>query len=94
MFVESEWRKIQNRIKSEHCEESVGNRSFFGPHFPASSYSVRMPENEEQNNPEYGHFLRSRIELFFYVMIKLIKYRFNSFHSHIPFYFNGFDSAG
>ena len=26
-----------------------------------TQYSVRMPENTEQNNCEYGHFLRSAI---------------------------------
>ena len=50
--------------------KSVRIRSYSGPYFPAfglntkeilriSPYSVRMRENGEQNNSEYGHFLRS-----------------------------------
>ena len=52
--------------------KSVHIRSNFGPYFPAfglntkrysvlsiSLYSVQMPENTDQNNSEYGHFLRS-----------------------------------
>ena len=46
--------------------KSVRIRSYFGPHFPVfglnrgiSPYSVRMKENADQNNSEYGHFLRS-----------------------------------
>ena len=41
-------------------------------------YSVRMQENADQNNSEYGHFLRSYRASFF---------RFNSFQSQFePFY--------
>ena len=29
-----------------------------------SPYSVRMRQNADQNNPEYGHFLRNDGELF------------------------------
>ena len=36
-----------------HCVESVRIRSYSGP------YLVRMQENTDQNNSEYGHFLRS-----------------------------------
>ena len=33
---------------------------FSGPHFPAFGlYSVRMRENTDQKNSEYGHFSRS-----------------------------------
>ena len=49
--------------------KSVVIRSYSVPHFPAfglnteryriSPYSVRMRENTEQNNSEYGHFLHS-----------------------------------
>ena len=55
-----------------HCVKSVHIRSYSGPYFPAfglnmdrysvlriSPYSVRMRENTDQNNSEYGHFLRS-----------------------------------
>ena len=36
-----------------HCVKSVHSSSYSGP------YSVWMWENTEQNNTEYGHFLRS-----------------------------------
>ena len=36
-----------------HCVKSVRIRSYSGLH------SVQMPENTDQNNSEYGHFLRS-----------------------------------
>ena len=36
-----------------HCVKSVRTRSCSGP------YSVRMRENKDQNNSEYGHFSRS-----------------------------------
>ena len=47
-----------------HCVKCVLIRSYPGPHFPAfglniSPYLVRMRENADQNNSEYGHFLRS-----------------------------------
>ena len=44
-----------------HYVKSVRIRSYSGPYFPAfglitERYSVRMWENVEQNNSEYGHF--------------------------------------
>ena len=36
-----------------HCVKSVRIRSYSGP------YSVKMRENTDQNNSEYGHFSRS-----------------------------------
>ena len=36
----------------KHCVKSVRIR--------ISSYSVQMQQNAEQNNSEYGHFLRSK----------------------------------
>ena len=54
-----------------HCVKSLRIRSCSGPHFPAlrlntereilriSPYSVRMRENVDQDNSEYGHFSRS-----------------------------------
>ena len=52
-----------------YCVKSVRIRSYSGPHFLAfrvnterysvSPYSVRMRENADPNNSEYGHFLRS-----------------------------------
>ena len=49
-----------------HCVQSVRIRSYSGPYFPAFGqnterypYSVRMRENTNQNNSEYGHILRN-----------------------------------
>ena len=46
--------------------KSVRIRSYSDPHFPLpglntriSPYSVRMWENADQYNSEYGHFIRS-----------------------------------
>ena len=50
--------------------QSLRIRTYSSPHFPAFglnkegdtdylSVSVRMRENTDQNNSEYGHFLRS-----------------------------------
>ena len=36
-----------------HCGESIRIRSYFGQYFPAFGL------NTDQNNSEYGHFLRS-----------------------------------
>ena len=36
-----------------HCVKSVRIRSYSGP------FLVRMQENTDQNNSEYGHFSRS-----------------------------------
>ena len=45
-----------------HDVKSVHIRSYFGPHFPAFGLNtVRMRENTDQNNSEYGHFIRSDI---------------------------------
>ena len=46
-------------------------RTYSVPHFPVfelsteTPYSVRMRENADQNNSEYGHFLRSVIDWIF-----------------------------
>ena len=52
-----------------HCVKSARIRIYSGPYFTAfglntgdrriSSYSVRMQENRDQNNSEYGHFLHT-----------------------------------
>ena len=47
-----------------HCVKSVRIRRYSDPHFPtfglnSERYSVQMWENTDQNNSEYGHFLRS-----------------------------------
>ena len=54
-----------------HYVNSILIRSYSGPHLPAfwlnterdaiSLSSVRMQENADQNNSEYGYFLRSDI---------------------------------
>ena len=59
--------------KRNHCAKGVLIRIYPGPHIPAfglgterygeilriSPYSVWIRENVDQNNSEYGHFLRS-----------------------------------
>ena len=45
-------RKEQNM---DHCVRSVRIWNYSGPYFSAiSPYSVRMRENTDQNNSEYG----------------------------------------
>ena len=44
-YSELSW-SVFSRIRTEYGER-------------ISPYSVRMQENEDQNNSEYGHFLRS-----------------------------------
>ena len=49
-------------FKHLHCVKSVRFRSYSGQHFHTfgmTPYSVRMRENANQNNSEYGHFSRS-----------------------------------
>ena len=49
-----------------YCGKSVRIQSYSGPYFSAfglnterySPHSVRMRENTDYNNSEYGHFLR------------------------------------
>ena len=68
-------RTICIRTSSQHqdCVKSVPIQSYSGPYFPAlvlriSPYSVRMLENTDQKNSEYGHFSRSaESQRFFYV---------------------------
>ena len=48
-----------------HCVKCVRIRSYSGPHFSAfglntERYSVRMRENADQNNSEYGHFTQCK----------------------------------
>ena len=51
---------LSNLKYSQHCVKSVRFRSYSGPHFAAFGLNtVRMQENADQNNFDYGHFLRS-----------------------------------
>ena len=43
----------KRHFEATNCVKSVRIRSYSGP------YSVRMRKNTDQNNSEYGHFLRS-----------------------------------
>ena len=43
-------------VVNSHCLKRVHSRSYSGPYFPAFGL---MRENADQNNSEYGHFLRS-----------------------------------
>ena len=42
-----------NIVADSRCAKSVRIRSYSGP------YAVRMQENTDENNSEYGHFFRS-----------------------------------
>ena len=46
---------FQNFIKQQHCVKRVRIQGYSGPYFPAFEL------NRDQNNSEYGHFLRSAI---------------------------------
>ena len=55
--------------------KSVRIRSFFGAHFPTfwlntniSPYSIQMRENTEQKNFDYGHFSRSIIIIYLFIV--------------------------
>ena len=51
------------KLIDTHCIKNVRPRSYSGSHFPIfglnTERSVRLWENKDQNNPEYGQFLRS-----------------------------------
>ena len=60
-------------MKLIHCVKSFRIFSFSGPYFPRirierreilriSPYSVRMREDTDQKDSEYGHFLRSDLD--------------------------------
>ena len=62
------------------CVKRVRTRSYSGTYFFGtyffdreilciSPYSVRMRENADQNNSEYGHFLHSDIYIYIYIYI-------------------------
>ena len=60
-------------VKISHCVKSVHIRSYSASYFLAfglntERYSVRMRENTDQNNSEYGHSSRSVS-----VLVKLLK---------------------
>ena len=51
---------VNRSIADDAVARSVCIRSYSGPHFPTFGlYSVRMPENTDQKNSLYGHFLCS-----------------------------------
>ena len=61
-----------SHINDSRCVKSALIRSYSGQHFPAFGLNterilrispdlVRMRQNADQNNSEYGHFLRSVI---------------------------------
>ena len=45
-----------------------------------SPYSVRMRENVDQNNSEYGHFLRSQQCIYFFACVELVDLMLWEFH--------------
>ena len=64
-IIKRVYRKLSRNF---HCVKSVPIRRHSGSYFPEFGlntmrhvypYSIRMQENTDQNNSEYGHFLRS-----------------------------------
>ena len=66
------WCQFGVNFVKFHCVKRVGIRSYSGPYFPVFElnaerygevrifpYSVQLRETTDQNNCEYGHFLRS-----------------------------------
>ena len=58
--------KTLSYFHKRHCVKIVRIQSFSGPYFPAfglrvSPYSVRMRENTDLKNSEYGHFSHSDV---------------------------------
>ena len=53
LLLHKSWGYQQTQKIPSHCVQSVRIQSYSG------LYSVRIPENTDQNNSEYGHFLRS-----------------------------------
>ena len=54
------WNNL--KLHQHHCMKSVHIRSYSSPYFPTrrlDTYSVALRENTDQNNSDYGHFLRS-----------------------------------
>ena len=48
------------KILGFHCVKSVRIRSYSGPNFPTFEFSrIRIFPHSDQNNSEYGYFLRS-----------------------------------
>ena len=60
-MLTSSVKEIENVVSLQLYKElTLRKRSYSGPHFPAFGLnSVRMWENVDQNNSEYGHFSRS-----------------------------------
>ena len=66
-FLVHIWNKVAfiqfaSFSQHNHCVKSVSIWSYSGPHFPTFGlpYSVRLRENADQNNSEYGHFSRGK----------------------------------
>ena len=53
LSFKSKFAILKNKHLFDHCVKSVRIWNYSGP------YSVRMWENTDQNNSEYGHFLLS-----------------------------------
>ena len=89
-----QWKHFGNLISEQlahtrsHCLKGIRIWSYSGPYFPTfglnmetyfvSQYSVRMRENTDQNNSEYGHFFCSELpNPLSHTGQRLIKYQFN-----------------
>ena len=64
--INAEWRNYDRNGKDicSHCVKNVRIRSYSGPHFSAFGLNTeRYGVDADQNNSEYGHFLRSELLL-------------------------------
>ena len=61
-FLKTPFLQVTVSHNMKHCVKNVRmSKSYSGQDFPVfriSPYSVRMRENADQKNSEYGHFLR------------------------------------
>ena len=96
LFLQPNVTQYVLKLTTQHCVKNVRMRSYSCPYFPAldeygeicniSPYSVRIRENAEQNNSEYGHFSRNPgnqdivrgLFIFFLVLLRAFPYYFQS----------------
>ena len=93
VFTWTWYPHIRAKHQNMHCVKSVRIRSYSGPYFPAvelikihciSPYSVRMRENTDKNNSEYGHFSRSYADFWWrHFLRKIVHWNRNPSYSRI-----------
>ena len=68
--IDNKKKKLILNVIAINYVKSVRIRSYFGLHFPATSYWVQMRVYADKSNSEYGHFLRSYKYTFWILLIK------------------------